>query len=225
MRPLIIGVLCLFFAFPIVAQAQPIINQVTIVPESPTETDTILVITDMTYQGACDYGIVYNYDWQAGDTIFTIPTYCGYWDTTWCYNRVDTIKLGSYPNGTYVLDITYHQGSVCPVSGFDATIAHTDTILTISGATTTFCPLPLLEVEIYPNPATDWLAINIPDFEDPEEYELSLFNPLGQLVIHQNAYVSNQRIYIGVQYSKGLYTLNLTSKKTGLKTLKKILLH
>lgn len=211
-----------FFIGTVAAFGQPTINQITIVPENPTETDTIFVITDMTYQGACNYGIVYNYAWLGNDTIFTIPTYCGYWDTTWCYNRVDTFKIGPYPVGNYVLDITYHQGSVCPISGFDAIIANHDTTITISAATNTSYIGQNEKFSIYPNPSTGLIYIQVPD-KSSEDHTLFIYNSLGQVILKQTYNSASQPIDLSKLNGKGSYFVKVSSNRSGEYTVQKVI--
>jgi hypothetical protein len=135
-----------------------VVNQVTIIPSNPGPTDTISVISDFSYYGNCTYGLVYSYSYLVDTVIHILPTYCGYLDTTLC-NTIDTFQVGPFPAGNYSVIIEYHQGSVCPVSGFDATIALLDTNLFIGGVTATSSIEQPLSLTIYPSPFNDYISI------------------------------------------------------------------
>ena len=111
-----------------------VVNQIIISPSNPTVNDTICVISDFSYYGGCPFGLTYSNTGLADSIIYINPTYCGYGTTTLC-NSIDTFKIGPFPIGNYTISIDYHQGSVCPISNFDAVIANFDTLLTVSGPT------------------------------------------------------------------------------------------
>src|SRR5687767_8286719 len=97
------------------------VNLIYTIPYVPSPGDSIKIVSDFSYYGNCSYGMVSLYSYLQDSTIIVIPTYCGYGDSTWC-NSIDTFTVGPYPEGSYSLHIEYHQGSICPISGFDATI-------------------------------------------------------------------------------------------------------
>ena len=179
LKKLITTALCmLVFAFH--ARAQ-VVNQVQIIPANPTAADSIYVVADFSYYGNCPYGLVYNYSWITDSTIHTMPTYCGYGDTTLC-NSIDTFSLGIYPQGNYLVTIEFHQGSVCPASGFDAIIAYFDTSVTVGpsagvGGEQAAYPGFL----IYPNPVSVTLFMK-GNFNNGTS-RLTIFNVLGLRVL------------------------------------------
>jgi hypothetical protein len=141
-------------------QAQ-VVNQVTVLPASPTSTDTLYVITNFSYFGNCSFGLV-GYTYYVQDsTIHILNTYCGFGDTTWC-TSIDTLKLETFPVKNYTLSIEFHQGSICPFSHFDTTLALYDTTLIIS-ATSGIEPIDGSESEVivFPNPAVDELNVQL----------------------------------------------------------------
>jgi hypothetical protein len=106
-----------------------IVNSASLHPNSPTSTDTILVISDFSYFGNCTVGLV-NYTTNQTNFVIDIhPEYCGYGDSTWC-NVIDTFSLGVLPVGNYTINIEYHQGTVCGGS-FDTIIETHSTTLEI----------------------------------------------------------------------------------------------
>lgn len=154
------------------AEAQTI-NQITFLPASPTNNDTVLLKIDFTYQGNCSYGIVSNFVSTAGDTVYAFPTYCGYGDTSVC-NRIDTISIGSFNPGNYHFKLEIHQGSICPLSGFDATLTQLDTTFMVSTFTGS-SPLtddPLNRLQIYPNPASTVLHVDINSMKNEAPYRI-----------------------------------------------------
>jgi hypothetical protein len=176
---IIIPVLCLlFFAMHVTAQ---VVNQVQIIPSNPSAADSIYAVTDFSYYGNCSFGLVYNYVWVTDSTIHAMPTYCGYGDSTLC-NSIDTLSLGVYPSGNYIVSIEFHQGSICPASGFDATLAYFDTVLTvgpaagINGNHAVFSDL-----RVYPNPASE--SISLEGSFSSGASRLTIFNVLGKSVL------------------------------------------
>jgi len=159
-----------------------VVNQVTISPSNPTANDTIIVISDLSYFGNCQFGLVFKQDWLAGTTINILPTYCGYGSTTLC-NRIDTFKVGPFPNGNYSISIAYHQGSICPFSGFDEIIAQVYTFVNVSG-TTNISNLQHKNlnslITSYPNPADASLTIELRSALNSDQ--LFIFNSMGVLV-------------------------------------------
>jgi hypothetical protein len=170
--------LLILLSISIYSHAQ-VVNQVTMIPANPSSADTISIIANFSYYGACTFGVVgYFYQLQ-GSTIYIIPTYCGYGATTLC-TSTDTFKLETYPSGIYNINIEFHQGSICPFSGFDATIAQFDTtinITTASGLNTH--NYSESEIFLYPNPTTGDVTLN---FKKHNLISVSLYNSLGILV-------------------------------------------
>lgn len=177
------------------ANAQSV-NSIRISPSEPTTLDTILVISDFSYYGACEYGLVYEYSHTDDTSIYLAPTYCGYFlqDSVLCQS-IDTFKVGPLTTGTYALNIEYHQGSVCPISGFDATIAEFDTSIIVVGTNKTtehYQDLSILLV--YPNPASKQVTIEIKNKQDLQNHRLLVRNVLGQDVYDAALNVSHVEI-------------------------------
>ncbi len=66
-----------------------------------------------------------------------------------------------FPLGNFHLSLQYRQGSICPFSGFDATVAEFDSLITI-GNVDGVVQINTMQtaILIYPNPATDHIIIN-----------------------------------------------------------------
>ena len=164
--------------FSIYAQAQ-VVNQITMIPANPTSGDTISVITNFSYYGNCSFGLVGYYYYLQGSTINILPTYCGYGASTLC-NSIDTLKLETYPAGNYIINFEFHQGSICPFSGFDATIAQFDTtiiITTTSGLNSN--NNSETEVFLFPNPTNGEVMVHL---EKNNLKSILLYNSLGSLI-------------------------------------------
>ncbi len=185
------------------------ISQVTITPANPTAGDTIFVITAITYSGACSYGLVYTYTTATGNTITLMPTYCGYGDSTAC-TRTDTLKLAPLPAGNYVLQVEYHQGSICPISNFDATLGQTDTMLGIGNISTLLTEQPGLNrlLKLYPNPAKESITVEIPGATPETKGFIKVKNLLGQLVMKQEVAGRATVLNIG-HFPAGVYLLEV----------------
>lgn len=201
-----------FLNFFLTLQAQQV-NQISIFPENPAENDSINIVSDFSYVGECSYGMVYSYQTMIEDTmILIIPTYCGYWLTTPC-NSIDTFKIGVFPVGNYTLRIEYHQGSVCPISGFDATIASFDTVLTVTGTTGLSMPeTPEPVLFIYPNPAGNQIIVDLTEFENLSGFLLIITNLSGQTVFQSP--VHQTRFYTDTSnWEKGMYWVSVINPK------------
>ena len=150
---------CLIVLTSFLQSRSQVINQLTITPANPTASDTITVIWDLTYTGNCAFGMVSVYSFVNDSTITIAPTYCGYFDTTVC-NSIDTFKIEPVGQGNYTIQMEFHQGSICPLSGFDALIAQLDTNIVV----TPLSGLPEnhhhTTLTITPNPANDHLTID-----------------------------------------------------------------
>lgn len=127
LNPLILVVLVMTFTGLTKLSNAQVLNHITISPANPTSTDSIKIITDFSYFGNCSFGMVYSYSSINDSVIYIAPTYCGYGDSTLC-TSIDTLTLGPFQEGNYALIIDFHQGSVCPISDFDAQLVQFDTI-------------------------------------------------------------------------------------------------
>ena len=200
------------------------VNQISIFPPNPTENDTILVISDLSYRGNCAFGLVYSYTDVTGSTVRIFPTYCGYWDTTLC-NSVDTFKIGPFPNGDYDIRIQYHQGSICPISNFDATIHEVDTMLTVGGVTATLPEAnPGFLVKIYPNPANNHLFIHSAYFTERQTGQLKITNVFGQQVFQSKIAQNQLAINTAEWKEKGIYFISVFDEMGVLLDVQKIVI-
>lgn len=139
------------------------VSQLTITPANPGPNDIIYITSTLTYSGNCSYGLVYTNTTVTGSSLVVMPTYCGYGFTTTC-SSTDTFSLGPLPVGSYEVQMEYHQGSICPISNFDATIAQATGSVQV-GTITTDLQIPGNSAEglrLYPNPAQDLVTIQFP---------------------------------------------------------------
>jgi len=197
-------------AFDNILMAQ-VVNKLTISPSNPTANDTIIVISDLSYFGNCQFGLVFKQDWLAGTTINIIPTYCGYGYTTLC-NSIDTFKVGPFPNGNYSISIEYHQGGICPASDFDEIIAQVDTFVYVSG-TTNIANLQHKElnslITAYPNPSDGLLTIKFGS--SIQKDQLNIYNSIGVLV---REFEVKESIQINIsELPIGLYFIRLKNNQ------------
>lgn len=200
------------------------VNQISIFPSNPTENDTILIISDLSYQGNCAFGLVYSYTYFTGSTILISPTYCGYWDTTLC-NSIDTFKIGPFPNGDYTIRMEYHQGSICPISNFDATIYQTDTSLTVSGTTSVLPDLnAAIPVKIYLNPANNYLIVSSDHFTKGRAGQLKITNLFGQQVFQNSIHQNQLTINTADWKRKGIYFVFVSDEAGKMVSVQKIVI-
>jgi hypothetical protein len=181
------------------------INAIRVLPAEPTSADTLYVITDFSYYGDCSYGLVYNYTYRSGMTVHVLPTYCGYFlqDSVLCQS-VDTLKLDPIAQGIYDLRIEFHQGSICPISDFDATLVTYDSVLVISGtnAQKDISPSRFM-FDVYPNPASDILYVDTHEFA--EGSSLQLMNLFGHIVVERK--ITKERTQFNLDVPAGVYCL------------------
>lgn len=164
--------------FSFYSQAQ-VVNQITMIPANPTSGDTISVITNFSYNGDCNFGLVGYFYHLQGSTIHILPTYCGFGASTLC-TSTDTFKLETFPAGNYIISIEFHQGSICPFSGFDATIAQFDTTINITTASgLNSHNNSETEVFLFPNPTNGEVMVHL---EKNNLKSILLYNSLGSLI-------------------------------------------
>ena len=138
------------------------VGQVTVTPANPTPADTILVITNFTYSGNCTYGMVGSYTSTTGNTVYVMPTYCGYGSHTTTCNETDTIKINPLSLGNYTFHIEFHQGSVCPFSGFDITLDTVIVHVQVKASTVGVKEhAPSVGLDLFPNPNSGTLHVKI----------------------------------------------------------------
>lgn len=138
------------------------VSQLTVTPNNPGPNNVIYITSTLTYSGNCAYGVVYTNTAVTGNTVLVMPTYCGYGSTTTCIST-DTFSLGPLPQGNYVLQVDYHQGSICPISNFDATIAQASASIQVSISTGIATATDRSgELRLYPNPAKEQVTLQFP---------------------------------------------------------------
>lgn len=195
------------------------VNQVTILPSNPTPGDTIRVISDFSYQGNCSFGMVGIYMDVVNDTIRIFPTYCGYGDTTPC-NSIDTFEIPPLPANTYTIIIEYHQGSVCPFSGFDITLLQTDTTVTVNATGIQTTPVTQPSVQVWPNPAGEYIMLNGENLT--ASHRLYITNTLGQVVFRQQVIQMPMQVPVSGWGGKGVYLLYVSDDEGNFSGIQKI---
>ena len=69
--------------------------------------------------------------------------------------------------------------------------------------------IPEIRLQVYPNPATDWINLELPMADIPWEWSLNIFNLQGKLVYQGEA--SEQRHYTG-DLPEGLYIIRVSQR-------------
>ena len=178
------------------------INSITIIPEIPVESDTVTIIIDFTYYGNCEYGMVNTQSYLTGNNINIYSLYCGYLDTTIC-NSVDTIFSEILSSGIYQIHLDIHQGSVCPISGFDELIAVIDTMVSVQALTINNLTEEI-EFDIYPIPSNGIVRFN-PGLKNKDILSINLIDIYGRTM---NVTISDEMTDIS-KLSSGIYFLRI----------------
>ncbi len=74
------------------------------------------------------------------------------------------------------------------------------------------------EVEIYPNPTSDWVSISTAESSD---FELTIYNPMGQQV-YQRSYTGNRQNINFKKFAAGVYLVELWDSRSEQKSIKKL---
>ena len=211
--------LCISLAYNSNSQT---LNQITLIPPYPSNLDTIKVITDFSYLGNCAYGMVSLYTSQVGSNILVVPTYCGYGDSTLC-NSIDTLVIDPRPAGNYTISVEFHQGSVCPLSGFDILLMQFDTSITIYqflGFENSTFSNENKGIQIFPNPITTQAFFNF-DIEQ-KNASINISDVLGNQV--QSAIFSGKKWnFERGDLKSGIYFLRVTNDLNNLVSAKILL--
>ncbi len=176
-----------------------VINQLTIIPANPTASDTITVIWDLTYTGNCAFGMVSVYSFTVDSTIYIAPTYCGFFDTTVC-NTIDTFQIEPLLQGHYFINLEIHQGSICPLSGFDATITQLDTSIIVTPVSGIYEQPLKSSLNIAPNPVINQFTIE----GLPDNSKIQISDLRGKIVLVKT--IQNELTLVDVScLSRGIY--------------------
>jgi hypothetical protein len=201
------------------------VNAIHISPSEPTFQDTILVISDFSYSGACAFGLVYSYTYTTDTSVLIAPTFCGHFvpDSVMCQS-IDTFKIAPLSAGEYQVNIEYHQGSICPISDFDATIATFDTFFTVSGTNQTrdLRQVPSPQMIVSPNPADSHIAISIKNFKAFPHAQLIVTNTFGKIVAREE--IEEEITRLNTSHLSGAYVISLLDSKGAVMAVSKILI-
>ncbi len=206
----------LFFALNTINAQQ---TSIQFHPANPTTSDSIMVVMDFSFQFVnCYYGIVLNEDYIYDDRIDFYPEFCpgSSQDSLFCITS-DTLYLEPLAFGFYDINVYVGLTGQCPVGnnyiGLD----------TISSALQVDFSNSILEAEknnlkIFPNPTNSQFNIEI---ENGENYKLTLINSLGQQLFSQELTQITNTVSLDL-FPKGIYFLEIESKKTKRRTVRKI---
>ena len=72
----------------------------------------------------------------------------------------------------------------------------------------------LSEFSIYPNPANDFLKIQLPNYESGEFVRVQIYNSIGHLVFERELSISDKEEFVNIsEFENGVYFINLTDKQ------------
>jgi len=183
-------------------QCCPYVDPIEIIPVSPTETDSIYVVTNVTTPNSGTY---------LGYTIFdygsTVRIEACYYNgmLTVLTPFTDTINIGVKPAGDYEIEfVAYLSGdmSLCTYSDSNQ-VSDSVTVISLIGGTE-------LETEsslfLYPNPATDGMIFLNTGSDNSLPY--ILYNSLGEVVLTGET-TSNKPI--SVAHLHGVYFMTVST--------------
>lgn len=137
----------------------PYINPIEISPASPTNTDDVKIITNITTP---NYGeFISKSFYVSQDTIYLEACYFGGFLTV-LRTFVDTFDIGTLSAGTYQVALTAHisdNDTLC--SSYDFSLA--DTSFTVSDNTNSLPVHAMDDIEIVPNPSDGAFEISVKD--------------------------------------------------------------
>lgn len=203
-KSLLFSALLLCFSLHGTAQT---LNRLYMWPPQPRANDTIYLFSDFSFLGNCNYGLIEFYTSLTDTTLFAMPLFCGYGDSTPC-RSIDTLKIAPLAAGRYRLKLEYHQGSICPYSGFDATLLQYDSVFQVGFAASQL-ELTQPKLRIYPNPARESLFIAHENASPMGTLGVMVRNSLGQLVYQATFDGTSMHIDLTPWPKNSLYIVSL----------------
>ena len=212
----LISILLSLVSFGLSISVGQVVNNITILPSNPLSNDTILLVSDFSYYGNCSYGLVNTTLIPNRSTIKIQPEYCGFGAPTLCQS-IDTFYLGVLPPGNNILQFEYHQGSICPISGFDTIIANTVRSVEIGLLSAGSPSLLNKAVSIFPNPTADLITLKSTEpieqiqLFDSRAKEIKVSLCKGQIALsalHPAVYILSIRLANGVLVKQKIVKIN-----------------
>lgn len=165
--------------------------------------------------------------WQGGETltnhlIYELDPQIRYSDTAYLSDRLGWMKIeGSFiANGTeeflyignfdpnantdtlMVFDSTYNAPTT--IDNWKYAYYYIDDVWVYEDSTTAVNEMPIQDISIYPNPAQEFVSVNMP--VNYNQAQLSIYNLTGQLIIQKQLTQPNQAIPV-IELSNGTYIL------------------
>lgn len=219
-RFLLVSAVLMCFSLSGTAQT---LHHIRMWPPQPRANDTLYLFSDFSFLGNCSYGLIEFYTSLTDTTLFAMPLFCGYGDSTPC-RSIDTLKIAPLAAGRYRLKLEYHQGSICPYSGFDATLLQYDSVFQVGFAASQL-ELRQPNIRIYPNPASETLFIGHENTSSVGVLRIMVRNSLGQ-VVHQ-AVLDESSIQIDLSGwpKNSLYVVSLYDQHHNTLAVERVLVH
>lgn len=197
---------------PLMAQRSlPWIDNLVIIPANPSPSDLVKVIAYTTFPNSNCPLISFALATNPPDTTITLVVNHDMGLLTVICNSIDTINLGVFPIGNYLLTYQLTTGSP-PTPNDQKNIAFTVNLTT--GLNT---EMPIQEFHVYPNPATDKLHLSGLSLADLREVFVLTY--YGKKMY--NVTVDPKNSFVDVSHlPEGLYFLQLIDKTGKVHTLK-----
>jgi hypothetical protein len=186
------------------------ITNVQIIPANPTNVDQLYAVIDvMLGSSPCDLDVTSNL--LMGSNYFLNAYYCEGMLSTIC-NRTDTVSIGTFPAGSYNLNVGMYSGCG-PYTSVDTPLVHSFTVGVFSGLNAVD---KTKNFSIYPNPTNNSI-VNLQSVS-LNKYSLICLNSLGQQVFEMNNLTGNQAINLPKE--NGIYFLKVIDHQNQTSVLK-----
>lgn len=179
------------------SQCCPHINNIEVIPTSPTVTDAIKIVTTVTtlYQG--DF-LQSSHSINGNNINIEACYYSGLLTATQTY--YDTLDIGPLTAGTYTIDFIAHESSdtICNYADSSNSVMN----FTVTDETNEVIPIGSEIGHIYPNPTSGSFIFELPDDFDVTSI---CIKTISGKIVHRGVY--SKEIHVDIE--SGMYLIEL----------------
>ncbi|MFW6019153.1 MAG: T9SS type A sorting domain-containing protein [Bacteroidales bacterium] len=194
-------------------QQYPAIDSLGLIPENPTNQDSLFIISSATFPNSDCYMTNFSTT-LSNDSIFVAAYHTAGQLPAFC-NTVDTLNIGEFNAGKY--ELFYHLLDSATTDTFDI-----DTMsITVQDVSGKKRLSKKQQIEIYPNPANHKIIIDLKKLPT-KEYSITLFSGTGQII--QNFKTRDNKVTLNTNSLKnGIYMVMVKDKDGDQQTRKVII--